>query len=119
MKSLKTFLILAVAFCFTTMNAFAAFKADARTKRIPEGTMFKLEFLQPVSTFSGSAGDSFVATLLNDQTSGTSVVLPAGTIVRGSVADVNTAKRFSRGGTVDRIYVAINYTLMQDYRHTF
>lgn len=97
MKSLKSLIILAAVFCLTTTSSFAAFKADARTKRIPEGTLFKIEFLQPVSTFSGSTGDSFTATLLNDQISGASVVLPAGTIVRGSVADVKTAKMFSRG----------------------
>ena len=84
--------------CLFATNAFAGpFKADAKTKRIPAGTTFQLEFLQPVSTFSGSAGDSFVAMLMNDQTAGTSVILPAGTVVRGSVAEVKTAKRFSRG----------------------
>ena len=58
---------------------------------------FQLEFLQPVSTYSGGAGDSFVATMLNEQASGSSIILPAGTVVRGSIAQVNTAKRFSRG----------------------
>lgn len=79
-------------------TAFAgAFKADARTKRIPVGTVFKLEFLQPVSTFSGCEGDSFVATMKNELSAGTNVILPSGSVVRGSVAKVNTAKRFSRG----------------------
>ena len=71
--------------------------ADARTKRIPAGASFQLEFLQPVSTFSGGMGDSFVAVLKNEQTAGTSVVLPAGTVVRGSIGKVSTAKRFSKG----------------------
>ena len=53
--------------------------------------------MQPVSTFSGNAGDSFVATLLNEQSAGTSIILPAGTIVRGSIGSLSTAKRFSRG----------------------
>ena len=79
-------------------TAFAgAFKADARTKRIPAGTVFKLEFLQPVSTFSGCEGDSFVATMKNELSTGANVILPSGSVVRGSVAQVNTAKRFSRG----------------------
>ena len=79
-------------------TAFAgAFKADARTKRIPAGTVFKLEFLQPVSTFSGCEGDSFVATMKNELATGSNVILPTGSVVRGSVAKVNTAKRFSRG----------------------
>lgn len=98
MRSIKSFMILTMVFCLTATTVWASpFRADAKTKRIPEGTLFKLEFLQPVSTFSGSTGDSFTATMLNEQTSGTNVILPAGTIVRGSVADVKTAKMFSRG----------------------
>ena len=89
-------LILTLCFCINTALA-SAFRADAKTKRIPAGTMFQLEFLQPVNTFSGTTGDSFVATIRNEQAVGTSVILPAGTVVRGSVLEVKTAKRFSRG----------------------
>ena len=95
MKKLLTILI---AMFLVSNTAFAgAFKADARTKRIPAGTVFKLEFLQPVSTFSGCEGDSFVATMKNELSTGKNVILPSGSVVRGSVAQVNTAKRFSRG----------------------
>ncbi len=98
MKNIKMiFTVMFVIFTFTTSVFAGPFNASAKTKRIPAGTTFQLEFLQPVSTFSGNSGDSFVATLLNEQTSGTSVILPAGTIVRGSILDVKTAKYFSRG----------------------
>lgn len=98
MKKIKSILILFLAISFGVTTAISApLRGDAKTKRIPAGTTFKLEFLQPVSTFSGSAGDSFVATMLNEQTSGASIILPAGTVVRGSLAEVKTAKRFSRG----------------------
>ena len=98
MKKFKLFIITVLAFCVATQMSFAGtFKADARTKRIPAGTVFQLEFLQPVSTYSGGMGDSFVATIKNEQSSGTSVILPAGTVVRGSISQVKTAKRFSRG----------------------
>lgn len=97
MKFIKL-IILLVFLCYTNSSAFAGpFNATAKTKRIPAGTTFQLEFLQPVSTFSGSSGDSFVATILNEQMAGSSVVLPAGTVVRGSVLDIKTAKCFSRG----------------------
>ena len=96
--NIKKLVILVFAFCVTTTLSYAGpLKADAKTKRIPAGTAFQLEFLQPVSTFSGNSGDSFVATILNEQVSGSSVILPAGTVVRGSIAEVKTAKRFSRG----------------------
>ena len=95
MKKLLTILI--VMFLVSNTAFAGAFKADARTKRIPAGTVFKLEFLQPVSTFSGCEGDSFVAIMKNELSAGTNVILPSGSVVRGSVAKVNTAKRFSRG----------------------
>jgi len=95
---LKNIFIVLMLLSLSCANVLAApLKADAKTKRIPAGSVFQLEFLQPVSTFSGSSGDSFVATLLNEQISGASVILPAGTVVRGSIGNVSSAKRFSRG----------------------
>ncbi len=96
--NIKNLLIILSIFCFTVSTTIAApLKGDAKTKRIPAGATFQLEFLQPVSTFSGSMGDSFVATMKNEQTSGESIILPAGTVVRGSICDVKIARRFSRG----------------------
>lgn len=95
---MKKILTILIAMFLVSNTVFAgAFKADARTKRIPAGTVFQLEFLQPVSTFSGCEGDSFVATMKNELATGSNVILPTGSVVRGSVAKVNTAKRFSRG----------------------
>ena len=96
--NIKRFLILAIAFCFvtTTVNA-APLKGDARTKRIPAGTRFQLEFLQSVDTYAGGMGDSFTAMVKNEQSVEDNVIIPAGTVVRGSVSEVKTAKRFSRG----------------------
>ena len=94
----KNFIILTLTFCLSIGTAFAGpFRADAKTKRIPAGATFQLEFLQPVSTYSGGTGDSFVATILNEQSSGANIILPAGTVVRGSIGNINTAKYFSRG----------------------
>lgn len=98
MKHIKTIIlgIIALSLSLTVAQA-GTFKADARTKRIPAGTVFQLEFLQPVGTYSGGIGDSFTATIKNEQSSETGVIIPAGTVVRGSIDKVNTAKRFSRG----------------------
>lgn len=98
MRNINKLFLSIITLCFIVSTVIAApLRGDARTKRIPAGTTFQLEFLQPVSTFSGSGGDSFVATLMNEQTVDASVILPAGTVVRGSIAEVKTAKRFSRG----------------------
>jgi hypothetical protein len=95
----KLFIITLITMFLGINSSFAAntFKADAKTKRIPAGTTFELEFLQPVDTFSGSMGDSFSAILKNEQSTDANVILPAGTVVRGSINEVKTAKRFSRG----------------------
>lgn len=98
MKNISKIFILVITLCLMATAVIAApLRGDAKTKRIPAGTTFQLEFLQPVSTFSGSGGDSFVATIMNEQAVGASVILPAGTVVRGSISEVKTAKYFSRG----------------------
>ena len=99
MKSLKYFLTALTVICLSMPNVFAAgtFKADAKTKRIPEGTLFRLEFLNSVTTYNGGIGDGFTARLQNEQANDSGVILPLGSVVRGSIGDVKTSKRFSRG----------------------
>lgn len=94
----KKLISLSILFVFSMTTVWAGpFKANANTKRIPAGARFKLEFLQPVSTYAGGMGDSFTATLRNEQSADSSVILPMGSVVRGSIGDIKTAKRFSRG----------------------
>lgn len=97
-KNIKILALLTVfLFSISYASAVTPFRANANTKRIPAGTTFKLEFIQPVSTSSGGVGDSFSAVLKNEQSADSSVVLPAGSVVRGSIGELKTAKRFSRG----------------------
>lgn len=111
---MKKFLILAISLLFVSNTVMAgAFKADARTKRIPAGTVFQLEFLQPISTFSGCEGDSFVATLKNELSTDANVILPSGSVVRGSVSKVNTTKRFSRGA---KLYLDFDHVVTPNGR---
>lgn len=76
------------------------YRADARTRRIPAGTKLKLQLMDPVNTIAGNEGDSFNAMLVNDQTAGTSIILPAGSVVRGSISKIKHVKRLSRGAVV-------------------
>ena len=111
---MKKILILAMSLLFAANTVMAgAFKADARTKRIPAGTVFQLEFLQPISTFSGCEGDSFVATLKNELSTDANVILPSGSVVRGSVSKVNTSKRFSRGA---KLYLDFDHVVTPNGR---
>lgn len=98
MLNIKSLISLGVLLVFTTTTVLAGpFKATANTKRIPAGTKFQLEFLQDVDTYAGGIGDSFTAMLKNEQTSDAAVILPAGSVVRGSIGNLKTSKRFSRG----------------------
>ena len=82
-------LIILLMMLFTSMNISNAgtFKADAKTKRIASGTRFQ-----------HSEGDFFTASLKNElKTENNTVILPMGSVIRGSISNVKTSKRFSRG----------------------
>ena len=111
---MKKLLIIFTAIIFAASSVYAdTFKADARTKRISAGTNFELEFLQPVNTFSGTEGDSFSAIIRNELKADTSVILPQGSVVRGSISTVNTAKRFSRGA---KLYLDFDHVVTPNGR---
>lgn len=111
---MKKFVIMLLAFVFTAYSVYAGtFKADAKTKRIAAGTQFQLEFLQPVSTSSSAEGDFFTAALRSEIKADSTVILPMGSVVRGSVSTVNTAKRFSRGA---KLYLDFDHVVTPNGR---
>ena len=78
--------------------AFAGpLSANAKTKRIPAGTKFSLELLTPVTSVSGRSGSQFSALLVNDQSEGSDVILPSGSLVRGTVSKIVEPQRMSKG----------------------
>src|SRR5574344_1925849 len=84
-----------------TQCAIAApFSAKAKTKRIPAGTKFTLQMLNSVSTYSNNTGADFSAILNTDQTADNDVILPMGSLVRGTVKNIKPARRFSRGAVL-------------------
>lgn len=99
MKIKLLILTLAMVIFTSAVNALP-FRADAKTKRIPAGTILKLQLMDPVNTITENAGDSFNAMLLNDQTSGTSVILPVGSIIRGCISKIKPIRRLSRGAVL-------------------
>lgn len=95
MKKLISFLILAL---FLTQSVMAApFNANAKTKRITAGTKFELKLMNPISTSSNLEGQEFQAILLTDQTQDNDVILPMGSLIRGSIKKIVPAKKLSRG----------------------
>ena len=95
----KLFIIFLMLF-FASVNTCNAgtFKADAKTKRIASGTQFQIVFQQNVTSSAGNEGDFFTAVLKDELKTNNTVILPQGTVVRGSISNVKNAKRFSRGG---------------------
>ena len=82
-------------------TVFAApFEADAKTKRIPAGTVLSLQLLSPIDTRTNAEGDYFNAMLLTEQVSGANVILPSGSVVRGCVRGITPPKRFSKGAVL-------------------
>ena len=112
---MKKFFTILLLLLFTNLcsNAAGTFKADAKTKRIAAGTQFQLEFLQPVTTSAGSEGDFFTASIKNELKTGNIVILPQGSVVRGSISTINTAKRFSRGA---KLYLDFDHVVTPNGR---
>ena len=76
------------------------YKADIQSQRIPEGTVIKIRMESPINTNNSLKGDPFFATIIDDVKVNEKVLLPSGTIVRGSVADVKKKSFLSRGGAL-------------------
>lgn len=111
---MKKFFIILTAMLFTLSTVQAGtFKADAKTKRISAGTIFELEFIQPVNTFSGAEGDEYTAIIRNELKADSSVILPKGSIVRGSISTIKTAKYFSRGA---KLYLDFDHVVTPNGR---
>lgn len=92
-------IILSLFLLVQTASA-APFNAKAKTKRIPAGTKFSLELLTPVSTSANVAGNEFTAIMITDQTADSDVILPMGSLVRGSIKKIEPAKRMSKGAVL-------------------
>lgn len=89
------------------------FRADAKTKRIPAGTKLRIQLIDPITTTAGQEGDYFSAMLLDDQKAQTSLVLPAGSVIRGSVNKIVPTKRLSRGAI---LYVDFDHVVTPNGR---
>lgn len=93
--------IITLIICLTVGIANAAtLKSNAVTKRIPAGSKFTIKLLDPISTKTSREGDYFSAVLVDDEKTKTNIVLPAGSMIRGSITKVVPSKRFSRGGVL-------------------
>lgn len=94
---MRFFTILLSLILFAQTVSAAPFNANAKTKRIPAGTKFSLQLMNPVSTITDKAGTEFTAIMMTDQTFDSDVILPMGSLVRGTIKRIEPAKRMSKG----------------------
>lgn len=88
---------------FTAQISMAApFSGNAKTKRIPAGTVLSLKMLTPIDTSVNAIGNEFSAILITDQKADDNddVILPMGSIVRGSIKSIEPSKRLSKGAVL-------------------
>lgn len=82
---------------------------STRMDEVPEGTELDVRLETPLSSETARVEDPFEATTVVDLDNGNSVVVPAGSVVRGVVAAVNKAGRLDRKGRltlqIDRLTV--------------
>lgn len=93
----KLFSILAIIFTLSSYNAFAyQMKGTAKTHRIPRGQKLELKLIDPITTQDIQEGDVFTASLVKDIIMDDEIVLPMGSLVRGTVGQITPSRRLSR-----------------------
>lgn len=97
---MRALLVILSLFAFINMSYAAPYRGDARSARIPAGTQFNLKLMQTINTMANQEGDTCNFILLNDQKYNNNVILPAGSVVRGTISRIKTAKRCSRGAVL-------------------
>jgi len=96
-----------------SVNPRSIFKADLQSKRIAAGTVIKIKFLENLSSFQNKAGDSFTACLDEDIKLNKKTVLPAGTLMRGTINNVKKSKRFKLPASM---YIDFDHLVTPDGR---
>ena len=91
---------------FITLSSNAAiipqksYKANVQSKRLAAGTVLTLQMMDPTSTVDSTQGDMFQGMLAEDKVDEGVMILPKGTIFRGTVDKVIESKRLSRGAVL-------------------
>lgn len=120
MKTLyKSFIISIFMLIIICLNSTAqqapvskgVFNADLQSRRIAAGTLVDVRFLQNMSSITSLSGDDFTASLENDIRINRKIVLPAGTLMRGTV---NYSKKSKRLRTPGALYLDFDHLVTPD-----
>lgn len=97
---------LVVAF-FSCASSFAAtqkqINANIKTKRVPVGTVMTLRVLNLINSSTSELGEQLNLMVVDNIKVDDSVVIPQGSMIRGSIEEVSAPKRLYKGGVV-RLY---------------
>ena len=106
-KLLSILTVFTALFMFSGLNGFCAsdkqINANIKTKRVPQGTVIPLKVLDPVGSNLSMLGDQFDLMVTENIKVDNTIVIPQGSVVRGSVEAVEAPKLLYQGGSV-RLY---------------
>ncbi len=106
-KICSLLLIIFTMFVFTGIKSYSAvnkqINANIKTKRVPSGTVLTLKLLDSVSSSSASLGDQFDLMVTDNVKVDNIVVIPQGSVIRGSIEEVQPSKILYKGGVI-RLY---------------
>lgn len=85
-----------------------AYQANVQSKRMEKGSTLRLQMMDPASTIDSTAGDMFQGMLIEDKIAEDTMILPKGTIFRGTVDKIIPSKRLSRGAV---LYLSLDHVV--------
>ncbi len=108
MKKLLSLLITILVFFITSsLDGFAEINkqinANIKTKRVPSGTVLTLKLIDPVSSATTNLGDQFDLMVVENVKVNQEIVIPQGSVIRGSIEEVQSAQMLYKGGLI-RLY---------------
>lgn len=108
MKKLLSIFAIFVAFLtFSTIDGFCAvnkqINANIKTKRLPTGTIIPLKILEPIGSNHSTLGEQFDLMVTENIKSENTIVIPKGSVIRGSIEDVQVPRILYKGGAI-RLY---------------
>lgn len=92
-------LLLAILTCSLSVNA-APLKADVSSEHIPAGTVIAVKTADSLDSINALEYDRFDVITVADIVAGSKMILPKGTVIRGSVKSVQHKKMLSKDATI-------------------
>lgn len=106
-KLFSLILTVLTVLCFTCQVSYAAvgkqINANIKTKRVPAGSVLTLKVLNGVGSSTSQIGEQVNLMVIDDVKVNNNIVIPQGSVIRGSLEEVSAPKMLYKGGTI-RLY---------------